>query len=104
MTLGPQRVTVDPGRARTVMPIFVSSSRRIAFGVYEADLRSGELLKNGKRVRLQAQPFQLLAMLAPHFDLDLKKTMFAPFFRFHACNLACARELRGTFDRDALQR
>jgi len=48
--------------------------------------------------------FPLLALLAPHFDLDLKKTMFAPFFRFHACNLACARELRGTFDRNALQR
>ena len=48
--------------------------------------------------------FPLLAMLAPHFDFDLKKTMFAPFFRFHACNLACARELRGTFDRNALQR
>jgi len=51
-----------------------------------------------------ASAFPLLAMLAPHFDLDLKKTMFAPFFRFHACNLARARELRGTFDREALQR
>jgi FkbM family methyltransferase len=48
--------------------------------------------------------FPLLALLAPHFDLDLKKRMFAPFFRFHACNLACARQLRGTFDRDALQK
>jgi FkbM family methyltransferase len=48
--------------------------------------------------------FQLLALLAPHFDLDLKKRMFAPFFRFHACNLACVPQLRGTFDRDALQR
>jgi hypothetical protein len=48
--------------------------------------------------------FPLLALLAPHFDLDLKKRIFAPFFRFHACNHACARELRGTFDRDALQR
>jgi FkbM family methyltransferase len=51
-----------------------------------------------------ASAFPLLALLAPHFDLDLKKTMFAPFFRFHACNLACVAELRGTFDRDALQR
>jgi FkbM family methyltransferase len=51
-----------------------------------------------------ASAFQLLALLAPHFDLDLKKRMFAPFFRFHACNLASARELRGTFDRNALQR
>lgn len=51
-----------------------------------------------------ASAFPLLALLAPHFDLDLKKRMFAPTFRFHACNLACARELRGTFARDALQR
>jgi FkbM family methyltransferase len=51
-----------------------------------------------------ASAFPLLALLAPHFDLDLKKTMFAPFFRFHACNLACAAELRGTFSREALQR
>jgi len=48
--------------------------------------------------------FSLLAMLAPNFDLDLKKTMFAPFFRFHACNRSCVGELRGTFDRHALQR
>jgi len=26
--------------------------------------------------------FPLLALLASHFDLDLKKRMFAPFFRF----------------------
>jgi TolB-like protein/DNA-binding winged helix-turn-helix (wHTH) protein/Tfp pilus assembly protein PilF len=41
----------------------VSSSRRIAFGAYEADLQSGELRKHGIRVRLQAQPFQVLAIL-----------------------------------------
>ena len=51
-----------------------------------------------------ASAFPLLALLAPHFDLDLKKRMFAPTFRFHACNLACVSELRGTFDRNALQR
>lgn len=48
--------------------------------------------------------FKLLALLAPHFDLDLKKRMFVPSFRFHACNLACVRQLQGTFDRNALQR
>jgi TolB-like protein/DNA-binding winged helix-turn-helix (wHTH) protein/Flp pilus assembly protein TadD len=35
----------------------------LRFGVFEADIRSGELTKRGKRVRLQEQPFQLLAML-----------------------------------------
>lgn len=48
--------------------------------------------------------FELLKLLAPHFDLDFKKRMFVPFFRFHACNLACVRQLQGTFDRNALQR
>jgi TolB-like protein/DNA-binding winged helix-turn-helix (wHTH) protein/Flp pilus assembly protein TadD len=36
---------------------------RFKFGAFEADLRTGELTKLGKRVRLQEQPFQLLTML-----------------------------------------
>jgi TolB-like protein/DNA-binding winged helix-turn-helix (wHTH) protein/Flp pilus assembly protein TadD len=43
---------------QTVQPF-----RRFKFGVFEADLRTGELTKLGKRVKLQEQPFQLLAML-----------------------------------------
>jgi TolB-like protein/DNA-binding winged helix-turn-helix (wHTH) protein/Tfp pilus assembly protein PilF len=41
----------------------VQPFRRFRFGVFDADLRTGELTKLGKRVRLQEQPFQLLAML-----------------------------------------
>jgi TolB-like protein/DNA-binding winged helix-turn-helix (wHTH) protein/Flp pilus assembly protein TadD len=37
--------------------------KRLRFGFFEADIRSGELTKRGKRIRLQEQPFQLLAML-----------------------------------------
>jgi len=41
-----------------------SSARRIfRFGVFEADLASGELRKSGLRIRLQDQPFQLLTFL-----------------------------------------
>src|SRR5712691_4204970 len=36
---------------------------RLRFGVFEVDLRAGELRKHGLRVRLQEQPFQILAML-----------------------------------------
>ena len=39
------------------------NSQRVAFDRYEMDLRSGELRKDGRRIRLQAQPFQLLATL-----------------------------------------
>jgi TolB-like protein/DNA-binding winged helix-turn-helix (wHTH) protein/lipoprotein NlpI len=33
------------------------------FGPYEVDFRAGELLKNGRKIRLQDQPFQILVML-----------------------------------------
>ena len=36
---------------------------RLRFGVFEVDLRAGELTKRGLRIRLQEQPFQVLAML-----------------------------------------
>jgi TolB-like protein/DNA-binding winged helix-turn-helix (wHTH) protein/Flp pilus assembly protein TadD len=36
---------------------------RFCFGVFELDLRAGELRKRGLRIRLQEQPFQVLAML-----------------------------------------
>ena len=37
--------------------------RLIRFGAYEADLDSGELRKNGHRLKLSGQPFQVLAIL-----------------------------------------
>src|SRR5712692_5997158 len=36
--------------------------RRLGFGVFEVDLRAGQLTKRGRRLRLQEQPFQVLAM------------------------------------------
>ena len=41
-------------------------SGRLRFGVFELDLRAGELRKHGLRVRLQEQPFQVLATLLEH--------------------------------------
>jgi TolB-like protein/DNA-binding winged helix-turn-helix (wHTH) protein/Tfp pilus assembly protein PilF len=45
----------------------MSENRQVAgqlrFGVFELDLRSGELRKHGLLVRLQEQPFQVLTML-----------------------------------------
>jgi TolB-like protein/DNA-binding winged helix-turn-helix (wHTH) protein/tetratricopeptide (TPR) repeat protein len=42
------------------------AGRRLCFGVFELDPRAGELRKRGLRVRLQQQPFQVLAMLLEH--------------------------------------
>ena len=35
----------------------------VRFGPFEADLHSGELLRSGAKVKLQDQPFQVLAAL-----------------------------------------
>jgi cholera toxin transcriptional activator len=40
-----------------------ANARLYRFGIYEVDLRSGELRKNGAKLKLQEQPFQVLAML-----------------------------------------
>jgi eukaryotic-like serine/threonine-protein kinase len=43
-----------------------SRTRKTRFGAFEVDLRSGELYKHGIRLKLQEQPFQLLALLLEH--------------------------------------
>jgi DNA-binding winged helix-turn-helix (wHTH) protein len=35
----------------------------IRFGIFEVDLHAGELRRQGVKVKLQQQPFELLAML-----------------------------------------
>ena len=37
--------------------------RSVQFGVFEVDLRAGELRRNGSKIKLQGQPFQILTML-----------------------------------------
>jgi TolB-like protein/DNA-binding winged helix-turn-helix (wHTH) protein len=48
---------------RSAMPDVASAPSCFRFGVFEADIRNGELRKQGKRLNLQEQPFQLLVML-----------------------------------------
>lgn len=45
------------------MPEFTQPKRVVKFGIFEADLAAGELRKSGLKIRLQDQPFQVLAML-----------------------------------------
>jgi DNA-binding winged helix-turn-helix (wHTH) protein len=38
----------------------------LRFDVYAVDLRAGELFRNGRKIKLQEQPFQILAILLEH--------------------------------------
>src|ERR1700722_11564530 len=48
---------------RSAMGPAVPSPRAIRFGVFELDLRSGELQKQGRKIRLEGQPGQVLMCL-----------------------------------------
>jgi Tol biopolymer transport system component/DNA-binding winged helix-turn-helix (wHTH) protein len=41
----------------------VQTSNRLAFGLFEADLKAGELWRSGRRIKLQSQPFRVLTVL-----------------------------------------
>jgi Tol biopolymer transport system component/DNA-binding winged helix-turn-helix (wHTH) protein len=42
------------------------SAQTVRFGVFEADLQTGELYKNGMKIPLQGQPFQVCSLLLEH--------------------------------------
>jgi Tol biopolymer transport system component/DNA-binding winged helix-turn-helix (wHTH) protein len=46
-----------------MMPPQLESVSKVGFGLYEADLHSGELWKAGRKVKLQGQPFKVLTVL-----------------------------------------
>jgi DNA-binding winged helix-turn-helix (wHTH) protein len=48
------------------MPQPAPSAAILRFDVYAMDLRAGELFKSGRKIKLQEQPFRILAMLLEH--------------------------------------
>jgi TolB-like protein/DNA-binding winged helix-turn-helix (wHTH) protein/Flp pilus assembly protein TadD len=73
--------------------------RSIRFGVFEVDLRAGELRKNGLKIKLQEQPFQILSLLleragevVPREELRQKLWSADTFVDFdHGLNAAVKR-------------
>ena len=59
----PEQLVVDSRQTRTLAMKATAGTRKTRFGAYEVDLRSGELYKHGIRMKLQDQPFQILALL-----------------------------------------
>src|SRR5262249_8600247 len=87
------------------MALETRSSTILRFGTFEVDLRAGELSKQGKRIKLQDQPFQVLAALMQHpgevvtrAEMPNKICPKDPFFDFNnSLNTAInkLREARG---------
>ncbi len=45
------------------MSVIQSLAEKVRFDIFEVDLRAGELLKDGQRIKLQEQPFRVLFLL-----------------------------------------
>src|SRR5271157_6465103 len=51
---------------RSARSCMSGNGRPIRFGVFEVDLHTGELRKQGLRIKLRDQPFQILLLLLAH--------------------------------------
>jgi Tol biopolymer transport system component/DNA-binding winged helix-turn-helix (wHTH) protein len=78
------------------------------FGFFEADLASGELWKQGSRIRIQDQPFQILVMLLEHAgqvvsrdELCRKLWPDGTFVDFEQGLATAVKKLRHALDDDA---
>ena len=83
-------------------------AERVRFGIFEADLRSGELYKQGRRIKLHQQPFQVLALLLEHpgevvtrEELQRKLWPSDTFVNFDICLNSAIRKLRGALNDSA---
>jgi TolB-like protein/DNA-binding winged helix-turn-helix (wHTH) protein/Tfp pilus assembly protein PilF len=79
----------------------------LRFGVFELDLAGCELRKNGTLVKLQSQPFQLLALLAGHPGQivsreEIRRALWSDetFVDFDQSINFCANKLRDALDDD----
>src|SRR5207247_4242624 len=54
------------GRGSQTMSSQPTAARVIRFGLFELDLQTSELRKQGRNIKLQDQPFQVLVLLLRH--------------------------------------
>jgi len=59
----PSLIDFRQQQGRAPMALETDSSTILRFGTFEVDLRAGELRKQGKRIKLQDQPFHVLTVL-----------------------------------------
>ncbi len=90
------------------MDDFFSSSRLFRFGLFEADVENAILTRKGVRVRLQEQPFRILAMLLERAgqvvtreELQEKLWPTGTYVDFEGSLNAALKRLRAALDDDA---
>jgi TolB-like protein/DNA-binding winged helix-turn-helix (wHTH) protein/Tfp pilus assembly protein PilF len=85
-----------------------SPAFRLRFGIYELDLKNGELRKGGQRLKLQPQPFKVLAILAGSAGEtvtreEIQRQVWGEelFVDFERGLNVCIQQIRGALNDDA---
>ena len=85
-----------------------SAPARLRFGIYELDLKNGELRKAGQRLKLQPQPFKVLAILAGSAGEtvtreEIQRQVWGEelFVDFERGLNVCIQQIRGALNDDA---
>src|SRR6267378_3616108 len=89
-------------------PALRSTPGRLRFGIYELDLKNGELRKAGQRLKLQPQPFKVLAILAGRAGEtvtreEIQRQVWGDelFVDFERGLNVCIQQIRGALSDDA---
>ena len=85
-----------------------STPALVRFGIYELDLKNGELRKAGQRLKLQPQPFKVLAILAVRAGEtvtreEIQRQVWGEelFVDFERGLNVCIQQIRGALNDDA---
>ena len=93
--------SAEAGGEVTVIEKTMAATQIVRFGLFEVDLRSGELSKSGLKVKLQEKPFQMLAALLERpgeavSKEELREKLWGPdtFVEFNSSLKMAANKLR----------
>jgi len=85
-----------------------STPALLRFGIYELDLKNGELRKAGQRLKLQPQPFKVLTILAVRAGETITREEIQHqvwgeelFVDFERGLNVCIQQIRGALNDDA---
>src|SRR3989449_2335020 len=93
--------SAEAGGEVTVIEKTMAATQIVRFGLFEVDLRSGELSKSGLKVKLKEKPFQMLAALLERpgeavSKEELREKLWGPdtFVEFNSSLKMAANKLR----------
>jgi Tol biopolymer transport system component/DNA-binding winged helix-turn-helix (wHTH) protein len=85
--------------ASHLLCLFLKKTRRVGFGLFQADFQTGELWRSGQKIRLQTQPFRVLQMLLEHAGEVVRREELQAWIWEPGTNVDYERALAGAINK-----